>query len=110
MCPHTRSRWLLHALGHQKVERMEAPPVNEVKSSQVKSSQVKSLNTIVIDHLRSEYSAWVDLLRRGHSGLRSAYGKDYLNHFMGGRERVCESAMSSCAAPSSPPMGALLWA
>ena len=56
------------------------------KSSQVKSSQVKSLNTIVIDHLRSEYSAWVDLLRRGHSGLRSAYGKDYLNHFMGGRE------------------------
>ena len=108
MCPHTRSRWLLHALGHQKVERMEAPPA--IKSSQVKSSQVKSFNTIVIDHLRSEYSAWVDLLRRGHSGLRSAYGKDYLNHFMGGRERVCESAMSSCAAPSSPPMGALLWA
>ena len=70
MCPHTRSRWLLHALGHQKVERMEAPPA--IKSSQVKSSQVKSLNTIVIDHLRSEYSAWVDLLQRGHSGLRSA--------------------------------------
>ena len=33
-----------------------------------------ALNTVIIDHLRSEYSAWVDLLRRGHAGLRSAYG------------------------------------
>ena len=96
--------------GPPKSRKNGGSACNEVKSSQVKSSQVKSLNTIVIDHLRSEYSAWVDLLRRGHSGLRSAYGKDYLNHCMGGRERVCESAMSSCAAPSSPPMGALLWA
>ena len=26
-----------------------------------------ALNTVVIDHLRSEYSAWVDWLRRGSS-------------------------------------------
>jgi hypothetical protein len=48
------------------------------------------INTIIIDHLRIEYSAWVDLLRRGHAGLRGAYGSDYMSHFTGGRERVCD--------------------
>ena len=59
-----------------------------------------ALNTVVIDHLRSEYSAWVDLLRRGHVGMRSAYGKDYLNHFMGGSERVCDEQLRGTFFPA----------
>jgi hypothetical protein len=77
-----------------------------MQSSQVKSSQVKyvkraiALNTVVIDHLRVEYSAWVDLLRRGHAGLRGAYGRDYLSHFMGGRERVCDEQLRGTFYPA----------
>ena len=59
-----------------------------------------ALNTVVIDHLRVEYSAWVDLLRRGHAGLRGAYGRDYLSHFMGGRERVCDEQLRGTFYPA----------
>ena len=60
-----------------------------------------ALNTVMfIDHLRVEYSAWVDLLRRGHAGLRSAYGKDYLSHYMGGRERVCDEQLRGTFFPA----------
>jgi hypothetical protein len=68
-----------------------------------------ALNTVVIDHLRVEYSAWVDLLRRGHAGLRGAYGRDYLSHFMGGRERVCDEQLRGTFYPAdgsvAVPMG-----
>eukprot|EP00900_Chrysochromulina_parva_P015002 jgi/Chrpa1/23502/Chrysochromulina_OHIO_Genome00027977-RA len=68
-----------------------------------------ALNTVVIDHLRVEYSAWVDLLRRGHAGLRGAYGKDYLSHFMGGKERVCDEQLRGTFYPTdgsvAVPMG-----
>ena len=59
-----------------------------------------ALNTVIIDHLRVEYSAWVDLLRRGHAGLRGAYGRDYLCHFMGGRERICDEQLRGTFYPA----------
>ena len=59
-----------------------------------------ALNTVIIDHMRVEYSAWIDLLRRGHAGLRGAYGKDYLCHYMGGRERVCDEQLRGTFFPA----------
>ena len=59
-----------------------------------------ALNTVVIDHLRSEYSAWVDLLRRGHVGMCGAYGRDYMSHFMGGRERVRDEQLFGTFYPA----------
>ena len=63
-------------------------------------SKAIALNTLIIDHLRVEYSAWVDLLRRGHAGLRGAYGRDYMSHFMGGRERVCDEQLRGTFYPA----------
>jgi hypothetical protein len=61
-----------------------------------------ALNTVIIDHLRVEFSAWVELLRRGHAGLRGAYGIDYMSHFLGGRERVCDEQHATLAASLMP--------
>ena len=59
-----------------------------------------ALNTVIIDHLRVEFSAWVELLRRGHAGLRGAYGSDYMSHFLGGRERVCDEQLRGTFFPT----------
>jgi len=59
-----------------------------------------ALNTVIIDHLRIEYSAWVESLRRGHAGLRGAYGSDYMSHFLGGRERVCDEQLRGTFFPT----------
>ena len=78
MCPHTRSRWLLHALGHQKVERMEAPPA--IKSSQVAQHHRHRPPALGVQCVGRPAAA------RALGAAQRAYGKDYLNHFMGGRE------------------------
>ena len=67
-----------------------------------------ALNTVVIDHLRSEYSAWVDLLRRGHAGMCGAYGRDYMSHFMGGRERACDEQLIGTFYPADGSAAAVM--
>jgi hypothetical protein len=52
-----------------------------------------ALNTVVIDHLRAEFSDWLGRMRRGHAGLRGAYGGDYQRHYTGRRGRVLDEQL-----------------
>ena len=56
-------------------------------------ARVIALNTVVIDHLRAEFSDWLGRMRRGHAGLRGAYGGDYQRHYTGGRGRVLDEQL-----------------
>jgi hypothetical protein len=64
-----------------------------------------ALNTVVIDHLRAEFSDWLGRMRRGHAGLRGAYGGDYQRHYTGGRGRVLDEQLFGTFYPTNGSAG-----
>jgi hypothetical protein len=60
-----------------------------------------ALNTVVIDHLRAGFSDWLVRMRRGHAGLRGAYGGDYQRNYTGGRARVLDEQLCGTFYPAN---------
>ncbi|KOO29441.1 hypothetical protein Ctob_004847, partial [Chrysochromulina tobinii] len=64
-----------------------------------------ALNTVVIDHLRAEFGDWLGRMKRGHAGLRGAYGGDYQRHYTGGRGRVLDEQLCGMFYPANGSAG-----